>query len=278
MSETLTIVFRGLMIFHEDKTNNLMEIGILREPGHVPRIITIKNGVHADVYDLRERPELDDESSRSWRIEVTNPAQKGISTYTDGQMFDRKTHPNDRDFRWIMDFEGSDFYDKDLTAQVDARKLMPVLQVPVGQFYTRLKSPSLNRSEDGGELREFGAIAGVTGCDIVLEGGTAELSAVGGGSIFQFKSEGESLENTIFEITNTPPDVPAVFGTGSGHGGHGGHTGASPHQDHFQFYYGLFLPGRIPSPIFGFRPLDGSPAPNPALCGKGRLGRRTEGL
>src|SRR5688572_462684 len=99
MPQTLTIAFQGLMIFHEDKKNNLMEIGILREASHVPRILTIANGVLADVEDLR--PRLGNPAQRRWRVNVTNPVSQGISIYTNGsEQFDRQTHPDDRDFRY----------------------------------------------------------------------------------------------------------------------------------------------------------------------------------
>lgn len=274
MSEpsTLTIVFRGLMIFHEDKKNNLMEIGLLQRPGHIPRILTITNGVLAGVFDLRDGPAL---GERKWRIDVNNPVTQGISTYTNGSPeLKRLTHDDDKDFRWIMDFEGSDFYDRELT-DMKTQELMPVLQVPVGEFYTRLKAPSLLRREDGGAFSPFGAVAAVTGCDIQINGGGAELNVVDGSNIFTFKKPDEPLQNTIYEITNTPPDVPETLGAAPHPGGH--HPGPN-HDDHFQNYYALFDTNKMPSPIFGFRPPDGSPNPDPALCGKGRVGKRTEPL
>lgn len=275
MPQTLTIVFRGLMIFHEDKKNNLMEIGILREPTHVPRILTIANGVLADVEDLR--PRLGDPAHRRWQVNVTNPASKGVRIYTNGSAnFNRQTHPDDRDFRFIMDFEADEFYDRDLTGEMLTANLIPVLQIPHGQFYTHLKSPNLNRSADGGEAEEFGPVASVTGCEISIEGGEVSLNVVEtDDEVFSFTQKRRQLElpeNAFFEITNTPPDV--LLGDEHGHG-HGG--GANP-NDHFQFYYDLFDPQNIPRPKFGFVRKDPSPAPNPLLCGKGQVGKRTDPL
>lgn len=280
MSETstLTIVFRGLMIFHEDRKNNLMEIGFLRTPGHIPRILTITNGVLAGVFDLRNRPELGDLTQRKWRIDVTGPAPLGISLYTDGSKdMHRLTHQDDRDYRWIMDFEGRDFYNKELT-DLKAQELMPVLQVPVGQFYTRLKAPSLLRREDDGPLNPFGAVAAVTGCDIQINEGGAKLSVVGGPTLFTFKRPGESIGNTIFEINNAPPDVPEALNGEAPHDEHGGLHHGPDHDDHFQNYYALFDEDKIPSPRFGFLAPDPSPNPDPALCGKGRVGTREDPL
>jgi len=278
MPDALTIVFSGLMIFHEDKTNNLMEIGIVREPTHVPRILTITNGVLANVFDLRSRPELGNETNRTWRLEVTNPTKAGISIYTNGsKAFNRETHEDDRDFRWGTDFEGADFYDKDLTDVMLTKKLMPVLQIPHGEFYTRLKSPPLKRREDNGPPKPFGSVAGVTGCDILIEGGSASLKVVADDTdLFSFKTPADPLPaNTIFEITNTPPDVLLTANPTHGHGTHG-----VVHRDHFQFYYDLlFEPQNTPSPRFEFESSsDQAPAPDPRLCGKGLVGVRGDPL
>lgn len=277
MSEqaTLTIAFRGLMVFHEDPANQLMEIGFLRAEGHIPRVLTLTNGVLANVFDLRSRPELDTDAAREWQIEVSNPVKRGASAYTNGSIgFDRQTHPDDRDFRWIMDFEAGDFYNKDLTDAMEAQKLKPVLRVPYGQFYTRLKSPQLKRSQDTTNTASaFGAVAGVTACDIPITGGTAELKVAGptGATLFSFNTE--NLGNTIFEISNTPPDIPLTLASGSGHE-HMGHTNGA--MDHFQFYYDMFRPDRMPSPKFSFKALESeTPAPDPFLCGKTMVGRRT---
>lgn len=273
MPDTFTIVFRGLMIFHEDERNQLMEIGMLREETHVPRILTIKNGVTAALQDLRSRPELSDPTHRIWRLDVTKPAKEGIRIYTNGSGdLDRKTHGDDRDFRWIMDFEGKDFYDRDLTEQMISKKLMPILQIRQGEFYTRLKSPPLKRKEDDGAFKLFGAVAGVTGLDIPINGGSVTLTVAGSETrIFSFVKEGESIPaNTIFEFANTPPEVFLDPHGGHGNGGHGGQV----HRDHFQFYYNLFPPNNLPSPKFTFEPLDLAPGPDPALCGKGRVGLR----
>ena len=268
MPETLTIAFSGLMIFHEDKKNNLMEIGILRQEIHVPRILTMTNGVLARVLDLRTKPELNDVANRTWVLEVSNPVKAGIRIHTQGGVFDRRTHPDERDFRWTMDFEGSDFYDKELDKMM-TEKLMPVLQIPHGEFYTKLKSEPLGRRADGGAKETFGAIAGVTGLDIEIDGGSVSLKVKNtDADIFRFKRPNQPLAgNTIFEIANTPPDV--FLHPVHGHEEH----------DHFQFYYDLFTRENIPRPRFSFEKLDGpAPAPFPRLCGKGGVGLREEPL
>lgn len=310
-TSTLTIVFRGLLIFRHHREAGRMEIGLLRAADHFPRILTIKNSVMFAV-DLIPPAFLDDAQSPVWELVADDPARPGVDIYTGpSESFDRKTNEDERDFRWIMDLEGQDFYKRDLSEEVQTSKLMPLIHVPQGQFYTRLKSPFLLRQEGDGGLEDFGAVAAVVGCDIEVNGGGAELRIAGGPTVFTFRNE----PNTIYEFTNTPPDVRSSVGTvaphhhaghdhaghdhaGHGHGEHapagawpsssdgptaGGDPASAPGSaefsepgSHFQHYYSLFP--RAFTPRFSFQMSDASPAPDPALCGSASLGTRQKPL
>src|SRR5215213_135573 len=146
-----TIVFRGLLVFHYVDDPGVMEIGVLEDgkSGHVPRIITTKDGVISSIFDLRK---AEDEFGviRDWTIEATNPLQEKATKFEQGGVFKRKTHPHARDFRWIIDLEGHDLHDKDLTNDVrlnDMDKVVMVVRVPHGEFYTRQLSPPLTRKK-----------------------------------------------------------------------------------------------------------------------------------
>lgn len=263
----LTIVFRGLMVFHEDKENDLFEIGILDEPTHhIPRILTLKNGVLAAVTDLRPH----DEPS-PWSIVVKNPTKNGINIRRLGAEFVRTKHEFKDDFRWIMDLEDKEFYGRDLTSEIDTSLLTRVLRVSHGEFYTRLQSPRLGRSKDAHDPEEFGEVAAVVGCDIADNGEGATLRAGDGTDIFSFVNE----PNTMYEIANTPPDIIGDDHRKSQAGRKHGH-GREPHlvpDDHFQHYYELFKPNK-PSPIFHLRAPDATPDPDPAVCGTIMFGKR----
>lgn len=252
-----TIVFRGLMVFH--KMGDVMEIGFLRAPGHVPRILTMKNGVLAGVFDLRRRPELDRETD--WRLVVDNPLQQTAIPYTSGA-FDRLTQTDSRDFRFITDFEAGDLHNRDLNRELNTRGLRLILKVSNGLFYTRLLSPFLNRIKVGpSDVTPYGPAAAVVGCDITFNAGSVKLRAGGptGAIAFDFNEGVES--STLYEISNSPPDVPP--------------SAPHPAGGHFQMYYHhLFKPN--PREQFDLIPRDDPhPGPDPALCGAGSLGRRT---
>jgi hypothetical protein len=276
MPETsiLTIVFRGLLVFHKNAEKNQMEIGILPDEAHILRISTIKNGVLAAVADLRKAPPMDDPSHPIWRLEVDGLTEPNASVYTNGSLgFNRLTHSDERDFRWITDLEGREFYDRVLTSELVSEMLFPVLHIPYGEFYTRLKTPNLRRKKGTGDFGEFGCTAGVSACDISIEkGGAATLVADDGTEVFTFKSE----PNTIYEFANSPPDIAVHPETDSA-------TPAAeipvvehehPSKDHFQHYYALFKDPKVER--FEFEVPDMDPNPDPALCGATSVGRRPE--
>lgn len=268
-TSTLTIVFRGLMVFHREPDH--VEIGVLPAPGHFPRINTIKNSVLATTFDLQDPNHPIDPAHPVWRLDVDQPVV-GVSLRASDDDFVRKTHQDETDLRWMSDLENKEFYDEDLTKLVNTNLLTPVVKIFNGDFYTRLKTPVLLRTKGNSAAEEFGSIAGVTGCDIQLEGVGARLIEDGSDrEIFDFKNE----PNTIYEFANTPPDIVPQGAHEHEHGGNG------VPNDHFQLYYRLFF-NQDSVEKFGFKQLDpgslGPPAPSPALCGLIEFGKRTTPL
>jgi hypothetical protein len=258
-----TIVFRGLMVFH--RLGDFMEIGFLDAPGHVPRILTMKGGILASVFDLRTRPEL--RKVRNWGLEVTNPLQPTATTFTEGESFDRLTHRNPRDFRWIADLEARDLFGRNLSAELNTSQLLLVLYVRHGEFYTKMKSPLLTRKTIKTDAEvAYGSMAAVTGCDIKFDTGTLKLVAGGTGGTVAFRFTEGVDQDTIYEFSNSPPDVPLDKPTPPDEGGH------------FPMYYDHLF---ITQPDDAFKLVkseDTDPAPDPALCGATLLGSRTDPL
>lgn len=252
---TITIVFRGLMVFNRQTDPNtnkdFFEIGILdARPGHVPRIMTFYQGVRKDTKlldtDMNKPPTV-------WELQVEQPTQPAISTrQASADAIDRHdvNVPAD-DFRWIIDIEDSEFPYGNIDQRYHLNRMMlpHVLRINNGEFYTRLKSDPLFRHQVNGASTDFGCVAGVIGLDIQVNGGKAKLvGADPNKPIFEFNSGA----NLLYEISNSPPDT------------------AQP-GDHFDHYYMLFQ--RQPPVKFGFENPPGSAGaaasgPNPALCGK----------
>lgn len=249
---TITLVFRGLLVLNEHQPFEeplSMEIGILDEKHHhVPRIMTFRNGVREETTLLDM-----DHPTALWKLVVDDPVSTGI-TKRQVDPFNRLAGTGrDDDFRWVIDLEKEpEFPYGNIKHKfgLDRDELPHVLQISSGEFYTRLKSPVLTRSENGGAPTDFGAVAGVMGCNIQVNSGGARLIGENEEDvIFEFSSD----PNVMYEIANSPAD-----------------TEADP-VDHFPHYYEIFK--NQPEKKFGFEKklmggAGGGPGPNPALCGK----------
>lgn len=269
------IVFRGLLLFH--KMDDHMEIGVLNGlahgthghphphppgPAHIPRIIKTKNGVISRIFDLRNQPELG--NIREWDIVVSHPLQDTATTFQHGEEFHRLTHASTRDFRWITDLESAEFHNQDLTSQMDTEKLLMVLKVRNGEFYTgQLSRPLRRRTMPSGEEVDFGRAAEVIACDIPIDQGDVQL-VVDENVAFRFNETTE--DNVVYEFSNAPPDVlpdRPYLPTDPGH---------------FGMYYGLFREPGPPVKFNLFPKDDPEPAPDPAVCGATSVGDRDGGL
>jgi len=284
--KTVTIVFRGLMVFNKQPNPSTqeplktMEIGFVDalfqgggghagtgppvHDAHIPRILTMKNGVVAEVQDLRLRPELG--TVRNWELVVTDSTQP-VSTDEQGAApFDRRTHNVARDFRFITDLEANDLHNRSLSAELNTRQLLLVLYVRHGLFFTQLQSPALRRIRINPPPAPvtYGPSAAVVGCEITFAD-TGKLQLMAGGSTGAMVKEFVAEQGTIYEISNAPPDVPVdapVPPTAPGH---------------FHMYYDKLF-NMPPSDQFDLIRDDGAPAPDPALCGVTFLGLRKDPL
>lgn len=264
-----TIVFRGLLVFHY--LTDHMEIGVVNAPAHpggggphvahVPRIIKTRNGVISSIFDLRGRS-----TSRDWELEVSNPIQPTATRLRQGEDFDRIHHPFAKDFRWLTDLEGKDLHNRDLTAELDMSKLLLVLRVRHGRFYTEQLSDPLNRKNANPPPRQvsFGRAAEVVGCKIEFEMGTLALKAGTLATPVYTFDEGDE-DGVVYEISNAPPDVapdgPYLPGPG-----------------HFAMYYSHLFMNPPQDEYRLLREGDAMPSPDPALCGAVVLGKRSGGL
>jgi hypothetical protein len=282
------IVFRGLMVLH--KHADTMEVGFVdalynetandnplhngmaamhadhHNETHIPRILTTKDGVLSSIFDLRNRPELG--TVRNWSLEVTRPnPATGVELRQTTSPFNRKIpgSGDPKDFRWITDMEASDLHNRDLSCEIDTRQLLFVLYVPQGTFYTQLRSPVQRRKRrNSSDIDDYGPIAAAVGCEINFDaGGGVKLMAGGpnGSTVFNFDHD----EDTVYEISNGPPDVPADEPI------------PLDAANHFHMYYDKLFKVS-PRDRFDLLADDQAPAPDPTVCGVTYLGQRRDPL
>jgi len=274
-ASTVTLVLRGLMVFHPDPAREYFEAGVLKAPGHQFRV-EVREKTDAGVSTfLVPLPAVNDLANDSWSLEFTSPTKRGISLYQSGA-FDRKAGIGDsRDFRWAVDIEGTEFYNQQV--KINENQLGPILRTTSGEFYTKGKSRPVMRRQGDGTFQLFGSIAEEIAADFVTGGDVVLRSAKSGREILRLPRKQGSTYEIVFE------NVPET----------GGHM-ASMASDHFQYYYQVIAKPRTEwfefkiadrgvsaaSESNTFRIISASyePAPDPALCGLVGLLKRLVGL
>jgi len=220
---TVTIVLRGLMVFHPDPAREYFEAGILPAPGHRFRVeVREKTKTGESTFSVPLPPVIDLVND-SWSLEFTSPTKRGISFYQRGA-FDRKAGIGDpRDFRWAVDIEGTEFYNEQVT--IKENQLGPILHMTSGEFYTRARSRPMVRRQGDGTYQHFGSVAEEIAADFFNIGGDVVLrSAKSGKEIVRLPRKPDTTYEIILE--NQPVTE--------------GHMASmASNQDHFQYYYNV---------------------------------------
>lgn len=245
----VTIVFRGLLVFHPDPARHYFEAGVLPAPEHQFRI-EVREKSSAGVSSFVVPSEfLTRAQNDVWSFEfkgaVTNP---GISFYQNGA-FDRKAGIGDeRDFRWAVDFEGREFYNQQLATRQD--QLGPVMRITNGEFYTKTKTQPLLRNKGNGTFEYFGSAADEIAADLFVDSGDVVLrSANSGKEILRLKDK----PGTTYEVVVENQFMSEAHAANSGH---------------FSYYYRLVT--KPPDEWYDFKVADASFFNHPIAPGSTR--------
>ena len=191
----VTVVFRGLQVFHPDPARQYVEAGILRAPEHKLRIeVREKSATGVSSFTVPSES-LRGAENDVWSFDFTSSPNRGVNFYQNG-MFDRKAGIGDeRDFRWAVDLEGKEFYNHELTTKQN--QLGPILRVTSGEFYTKAKTRPLLRNKGNSTFEYFGSVADEIAADLFVEAGDVVLrSANSGKEILRLKD----VPGTSYEI------------------------------------------------------------------------------
>ena len=219
ITPTVTIVLRGLMVFHPDPAREYFEAGILPAPGHLFRVeVREKTNSGVSTFSV---PLPADLVNDSWSLEFKSPTKQGI-TFFQGGAFDRKAGIGDpRDFRWALDIEGTEFYNQQVT--IKENQLGPILRLTSGEFYTTDKSRPMMRRQGDGTFQYFGSVAEEIAADLHnVRGDVVLRSAKSGKEILRVAQKAGTTYEIILE--NQPVTE-----------GHMASMASS--SDHFQYYY-----------------------------------------
>ena len=217
---SLTVIFRGLMAFRRDHEEQTFSVGILPAPEHEFTIEVLeKSAQGVFTYSIPMNQMV---SSKSDTLLVEVPTKRnGVSYYQNG-VFDRKKGIGDiRDFRWLIDLEGKEFYGHKLAT--DQQQMGFAVKFSNGEFYTKTTTLPLQRKMGGKTFEFFGRVAQEIAADFFLDDGDFVLtSQASGAELFRLKQKPDTTYELIFE--NAPPPT---------------HHSAM-RANHFQYYYRLF--------------------------------------
>jgi hypothetical protein len=203
---TVKVVFHGLFCFCFDGKkecesgihNKTHEGGAHKHPHDLLVNVWVKNGEcpSAPIASLRIG---DPKRFGDINLKVSGTSLlDGTYVYQNAQLpdpFDRTNSSPDplvtSDWRWVLDFEGPDFYDRHLDAK-HPQTLRPSVHMNNGLFYTLLRTNSTFRREPG--AKQLGHVAHFVAANIYLGlGGFAELTIDDlkiGDQPFEFTCEG----------------------------------------------------------------------------------------
>src|SRR6266446_7009751 len=142
---SLTIVFRGLMVFHPDRADQYFEVGILPAPEHEFRMQLIEKSLDGVSSFLVPLGQYMSDKPDVWSLDFPS-STKGVTFYKGGS-FDRKGGTGDN------------------------RELVMMLHVNGGEFYTKTTTLPLTRRKGDGTFEYFGRIAQEIATDVFLEDG-----------------------------------------------------------------------------------------------------------
>lgn len=216
----LIIAFEGLMVFHPDPGGQYLEVGIIPAPEHEFRIELLSKspeGVSTSTISLEQ---FLSSNQDTLSLQFPTPT-KGITFHKNGP-FDRKSVTNDqRDIRWLIDLESSEFYGRKLT--VANNQLAVVLRVNGGEFYTKTTTLPLVRRKGDGTFYYFGRAAQEIATDVFLQDGDMVLrSETSGTEILRLKNR----PDTTYEMAIKNLPLP--------------HEDMATNSNHFGNYYRVF--------------------------------------
>jgi hypothetical protein len=220
------LLFDGLLVLAVNKNKNLCEFGVVKAPDHVLRIKVDK--VDAD-RDRTSLPNIsrDLPSEGDIRIDAPKNAKDyGVQFFGDlKRPFLRLIGEDDpQDFRWLVDLEGKEFYNKKLALKPGFPNQRII--IPRGLFYTHdLIDVQLVRP--GASVLQT-SVASPIGCNLDLDAGEEFVLTYGPDDqkIVMTAEKGVTYE---IQILNNPKD--------DQHVGHNGGSQPTDLSTHFHFYY-----------------------------------------
>jgi hypothetical protein len=208
-SPDITLVFSGLFLIAFEKDKRFCQLSVIQAERHC-----LKINIKTQAASLPDAPELSfNAPNENIHFEVTRRAN-GVDTYEPGP-FERTPLHDGRDFRWVLDFEGRELHNEQLSVRDGAIKRS--VFVYNGLFYTRdteeviIKRPIHHaaRTVDSVSLipqSQPGLICKSIGCDIYLSGQEEFLFKYGPDANYSMRLKKEPCLSYEISVSNLCPE------------------------------------------------------------------------
>src|SRR5262245_19775577 len=208
-SPDITLVFRGLFLIAFEKNKRFCQFGVIHAEQHC-----LKIGIKTRSSSLLNPPELSfDLPDGDTHLEVTGRAS-GVDTYEPGP-FERNSRHDRRDFRWVLDFEGRELHNHQLSVRDGA--INRSVFVYNGLFYTLDTEEVIIRRpikhvagtvDDVSLIPQFqtGPMCKSLGCDIYLSDREEFLFKYGPDANYSMRLKKEHCLSYKISVTNLCDD------------------------------------------------------------------------
>jgi hypothetical protein len=125
------------------------------------------------------------------RIDVKKPSEKGAKFFKPHAGVFNRQNPseNEGDFRWVLDLEGPEFYNRPLVKKTET--LQPRILIKHGVFYTAVKTDSTFKRSAPFDEEDLGNVAYLIGANIYFEAdGQAALRIGKENLVFNYVPDG----------------------------------------------------------------------------------------
>jgi hypothetical protein len=192
----IELVFQGLIVTRIQDGSQQAEIGVLREAlDHPLRIGLLKmTELGPDVI-----PHENFDLTQDITIEVNGSTLSGIKTFTKDGFSREKPESDKNDFGWVIDLEGSEFFNGPLT--VDPSKIEPVIRVNNAEFFAKdISKNKVDVASPGGTMISLGRVALTIGANIYLDQpGSSAVLKNGSKEILTMKREDNTKYRIVFD-------------------------------------------------------------------------------
>jgi hypothetical protein len=206
----IRLIFRGLLISRIQDKKPSAEIGVIRDLADHPLKFGIAKKTSSGDFEPVAMENLNLNEDITLEVQHDQSASSGIELFTKPG-FDRSKDTNDpNDFKWVIDFESSEFLNKPLA--VKPNSLKPIIRIYEGVFYAlSISDRDINLKRPNGPETTFGKVAIEIGANVYLDPGSKAILKNGSKVIKTFDGKDTTPYKIVFDTDCDTPNTESDF-------------------------------------------------------------------